>query len=126
MVAPQAVEACLRRSPLVREAVVVGDRRPYITALIFPELDRLRALSGLLLAPNGDLEKSLNAPKVRTLIQQEMDLHCADLAPHERVRRFALLPEAPNVGNGEMTASLKIRREKVAQRYAAVIASLYR
>ncbi len=125
-IAPQVVESRLRRSPLVTEAVVVGDRRPFLGALVFPDLEMLRARLGLALSEGPDLVKTLNTPAVLALVRAEVDSQCATLAPHEQVRNFTLLPEPPTIANGLLTPTLKVRRSEVIRRYAAEVAGLYR
>ncbi len=124
-VAPSTVETLLQESALVAEAMVVGDRRPFLVALIFPDLERLRARADLRLARGPELKASLNAPSVRALVRAEIDRQCAGLAPHEMVRDFVLLPDPPTVENGGLTPTNKLRRTELERRYAAEISALY-
>lgn len=124
-VAPQLVESAIRRSPLVREAVVLGERRPFLVALIFPDLERLRARLGLMLAKGPELMKSLNSKSVHALMRAEIDHCCRDLAPHERVREFLLIPRAPEVADGTLTPTQKVRRGEIQRLHAAEINRLY-
>jgi long-chain acyl-CoA synthetase len=125
-VAPQLVESRLRASPLIDEAVVTGDRRPFLVALIFPDLDVLRARSGLALSEGGALRETLAAPAVHALLRAEIDRACEGLAPHETVREFCLLPARPEVSDGGLTPTQKLRRGVIERRYAEEIRALYR
>ncbi len=124
-VAPLLVEGQLRRSPLVNEALVVGDRRPFPVALIYPELEMLRARLGLSLAEGPGLRKSLDSQTVRALYRAEIDRVCSELAPHEMVRDFFLLAERPSVAAGTLTPTLKLRRQELERRYAMEIRRMY-
>ncbi len=111
-VAPRVVEAEIERSPLVQQAVLVGEGRPYCVALL--------ALEPSALAGRSPFEPSVSAElaaAVRTANRA--------LAPWETVKRFAALPEAPSEAAGTLTPSGKVRRHVVASRYAALIDSLY-
>jgi len=125
-VAPQHIEGLLRRSPLIREVVVLGEKRPFLAALVFPELEHLRARFGLRLPEGPDLDKALHAPAVRAIYRTEIDRQSVDLAPHEVVREFRLLSRPPTVEAGELTPTGKVRRKTIAERYGEEIAELYR
>jgi long-chain acyl-CoA synthetase len=124
-VAPLLVETQLRRSPLVHDALVVGDRRPFPVALVYPELETLRARLGLSLAEGPGLRKSLEAQSVRALYRAEIDRVCEALAPHETVRDFVLLAEPPSVADGSLTPTFKLRRGEIERRYAVEIRRMY-
>jgi long-chain acyl-CoA synthetase len=124
-VVPLLVETQLRRSPLVHDALVVGDRRPFPVALVYPDLETLRARLGLSLAEGPGLRKSLEAQSVRALYRAEIDRVCEALAPHETVRDFVLLAEAPSVAEGSLTPTLKLRRGEIERRYAVEIRRMY-
>lgn len=124
-VAPQLVETRLRQTPLIHEAVVTGDRRPYIVALIYPELEVLRGRLGLALPEGPDLMKTLGSPSVRALFRAEIDRVCEGLAPHEQVRDFALLPGRPGIADGSLTPTQKLRRAEIETRHAAEIRAMY-
>lgn len=124
-VAPLLVETQLRRSPLVHDALVVGDRRPFPVALVYPDLEMLRARLGLSLAEGPGLHKSLEAQSVRALYRAEIDRVCEALAPHETVRDFVLLAEPPSVADGTLTPTLKLRRREIERRCAVEIRRMY-
>lgn len=124
-IAPEAVEDHLRRSSLVQEAVVYGDRRPFLVALIYPDLDCLRARLALKLPQGPDLSKALNAPGVRAVFRAEIDRHSSSLAPHEVVREFHLVADAPSVAEGTLTPTRKLRRKEIERKFAREIEELY-
>jgi long-chain acyl-CoA synthetase len=124
-IAPQPIEAILKRSPLVAEVVVLGDRRKYAAALIVPELSALeRRLKDLGRAP-GTREELSTRPDVIALYQEIVDALNRELSQFERIKRIALLPAEFSVESGELTPTLKVKRKVVEQRWHDRIEALY-
>ncbi len=122
-VAPQAIEALLVRSPLIARAVVLGDRRPHLVALLVADEATLRAeLPELQGVPAEALAADV---RVRARLQREIDAANAELASFQSIKRFAILPRELSAGHGELTATLKVRRRVVAERHASLLAELY-
>ncbi len=124
-VAPQYVEAALKMSPWIREAMVFGDRRRYVVALVDLPEPRARSLAKKLGLDGADLETLSHHPKVVERLRQEIDIANRRLAPFEQVRRFAIVPRPLSIGEGTVSHSLKLRRQKVAAQYETLIDSLY-
>ena len=125
-IAPQPIEDVLRRSPLVAEAVVLGDRRRYVAALLVPEFTALeRRLQGLG-RPPAARDELVTRPDVVALYQEIVDALNRDLSPYERVKRMALLPSEFTVASGELTPTLKVKRRVVEERWRPQIEALYR
>ena len=125
-VAPQPIEALLKRDPLVAEAMLVGDRRPYVSAVLVPDaptLEQRTAAAGI--AP-GDLDDLVGRDDVRALFQPIVDQANAELASFEQVKRFALLPTQFSIDTGELTPTLKLKRRVVMERWEDVIEGIYR
>jgi len=124
-VAPQPIENALKTSPYVLNAMVVGDKRKFVAALIVPNAYTVAARAadqGIRFASNAEL---VAHPFVRSLIDAEVKRLTEHLAQYETIKRFALLPEDFTFDNGSLTFTLKLRRRVVEQQYAAVIESLY-
>lgn len=109
-IAPQRIEARLTLAPEIGQAMVAGDRRPYLVAL---------------LVPDAEWAAGLDAAAISAGLTAAVDRVNAGLATAERVRRFALADEPFAIDNGEMTPSLKIRRHAIRARYGARLAALY-
>ena len=124
-IAPQPIEDALRRIPLVAEAMLVGDRRPYCVAILWPNVPALEAFGRRLGLATGDLTALTRDPRVLEQLRRDIDAATNNLASFERVRRFALADRELTLANGEITPSLKIRRGKVLERYADLVESLY-
>ena len=125
-VAPVKVETLLQESPLIARAVVLGDARPYLVALLAPEpepLERLLASEGIEGLEGRDL---LDDRRVRRFFRRELDRLQAGLAPFETVRRFHLLERDLTIDEGLLTPTLKVRRPLVEKAFAEQIEALYR
>ena len=111
---PQKIEMRLMAQALIDQAVVFGDRMPYLMALIFPNQELLKERVGT----------HADDAATRKAIQAAISTALADLPSHEQVRRFALLPEALSEANGELTPTLKVKRRVVAEHYAELLAQM--
>jgi len=122
-IAPKNIEAAIKQLPVVGEAVVIGDRRKYLTALVTLDEIAARALAPDLAAADGPALAA--APAVRAAIQAQIDRVNETLARVEQVKRFAVLPRPFGIDSGELTPTLKIKRKIVAEKYAAEIEAMY-
>ena len=111
---PQKIEMRLMAQALIDQAVVFGDRMPYLTALIFPNQELLKER----------VDAHADGAATRKAIHAAISTALADLPSHEQVRRFALLPEALSEANGELTPTLKVKRRVVAEHYAELLAQM--
>ena len=122
-IAPGPIESALKHHPLVSNAVVIGDRRPFVSALL--TLDPAEAAA--FAAPRGlpaDAAVLARDPQVLEAVQRQVDAVNAGLSGVEQVRRWRLLDRDFAVGE-ELTPTLKVRRAVVAERWAAEIESNY-
>ena len=124
-IAPQHLEGLLRARPLIEQACVIGDRRPYCVALIVPDMPAIEALAddkGLNWRGPADLVRL--AP-IRKALSADVDAVNAELGRHEQVRAFKVLPTPFSEAAGLLTASQKTKRRAIIQRYAALVEALY-
>jgi long-chain acyl-CoA synthetase len=124
-VAPQPIENALKTSPYILNAMVIGDRRKFIVALIAPNPVTVAARladQGIKFASNEEMAAH---PAVRALIDAEVKRLTVHLAQYETIKRFALLPEDFTFDNGSLTFTLKLKRRVVEQHHHDVIESLY-
>ncbi len=121
-ISPSNIETALKRHDLVANAVVIGDRRPYVTALLTLDADAARAFA----AEHGvAVEGSLaDAPAIAEELGRHVDAVNAHLAHVEQVKRWRLLPHDFEIGV-ELTPTLKVKRKVVSERWAADIEALY-
>ncbi len=123
-IAPQNLENDLKASKYVSQALVVGDRRPYPSALVTldpVEIDKWARARGLDL----DLEALATDPGVQELIESVVDGVNADRSRYEQIKRFVVLPRDFQAEQGEVTPTLKLRRRIVMEHFADEIEGLY-
>jgi long-chain acyl-CoA synthetase len=124
-VSPQKVESLLTLQPEIAQAMVVGDRRPYIVGLIVPN----REWSDEWATANGQAKDSATLealPEYRAAVRAGVDRVNVQLSVIEKVRQFTFADEPFSIENEEMTPSLKIRRHKLKERYGERLDRLYR
>lgn len=123
-VAPQNLENELKTSKYVSQALVVGDRRPYVAALVTLDPDEIRRWAGEQ-GIDGDLESLAGDERVRELVQGIVDDVNRERTRHEQIKRFAIVPRDFSMEHGEVTPTLKLRRRAVIDHFQAEIDALY-
>ena len=123
--APQPLEEILKRSRWITEAVLLGDRRPYVVALLVPNYPLLEAEAKLRGWTAGSRAELLRHADVRALYQREIDSMNEGLSPFEKVKKFVLLERELSQEAGELTPTLKVRRRIVTQKFADRIEAMY-
>ncbi|MFF0449572.1 AMP-dependent synthetase/ligase [Streptomyces sp. NPDC004609] len=121
-VAPARAENALKESRWISQAVLVGDRRPYLVVLITLDPEELHHFA----AANGmSPEEAVESPDMRAIVQQEVDRVNAQVGRVEQIKRFAVLPRDLAVDAGELTVSFKVRRAVVCANHQKVIDAMY-
>lgn len=125
-VTPATIEQLLRRNPLVGQVCVVGERRPYLCALIV--LNREVAGSWASTRGLGDatMKELVSHPEMRAEVQGAVEAANASLARPERIKQFVLVDGEWSVERGELTPTLKVRRDVVGANHAEAIEQMYR
>ncbi len=124
-IAPQHIETLLRSSPYIEQAVVIGEGRDFLTALITLDAEHIQRFAeerGLAFDKISELAVH---PEVRALIATEIEERNRRLAGFEAVRRFSILPEPLTLSQGELTPTLKVRRHEVEERHRDCIETMY-
>ncbi|HKV24413.1 MAG TPA: long-chain fatty acid--CoA ligase [Candidatus Acidoferrum sp.] len=124
-VAPQPIENALKTSAYILNAMVIGDKRKFISALIVPNpvtVASKAAGQGIKFGSNSEM---VAHPFVRSLIESEVARLTAHLAQYESIKRFALLPDDFTFDNGNLTFTLKLRRRVVEEQFQEIIERLY-
>ncbi len=124
-VAPQPLEAKLKTSKWVSEAVLLGDRRPFVVALLVPNFANLEAEASTRGWTSTPAVELLSRPEVAALYQAVIDGINGDLAPFEKIKQFALLERELSQEAGELTPTLKVKRRVIMEKYAPLIERLY-
>ena len=124
-IAPQKLEGMLTLQPEIAQAMVAGDRRPYVTGLIVPDPEWAGEWARENNQPNN-IAALQELPEFRAVVRAAVDRVNADLSVIEKVRQFAFADEGFTIENEEMTPSMKIRRHVIRERYSALLDGLYR
>ncbi|MGI5272788.1 AMP-dependent synthetase/ligase [Nonomuraea sp. CA-218870] len=124
-VAPSEIENALKASPYVKEAVVIGDQRPYLVALIGIEPDTVGEWARRRRIPYTTYRDLSGKPETRALVQGIVDEVNTRFARAEQVKRFAFLPKELDHEDGELTATQKVKRGAVAELFEDLVEGMY-
>ena len=123
-ITPANLEAEIKQSPYVSQAVVIGDRRPFLSALVTLDMEEVAKLATEKGWPADPAEVAKN-PEMREIIQEHIDEMNEKFARVEQVKKFEILPADLSQEGGELTPTLKVKRNVVADKYESDIEALY-
>jgi len=124
-ISPQKIETLFASEELVEQMLVVGDNRPYVTALIVPLVSKLKKIAQRKNIEVEDEDELLYSKEVNEAFEEYMHELQQHLAPYEQVKKFALLQHPFTIEDGTMTNTLKLRRRQIEKKYQDVIEKLY-
>jgi long-chain acyl-CoA synthetase len=124
-ITPSEIENALKFSAYIKEAIVVADRRPFVAALIQIDLDTVGKWAEEQGLAYTHFRSLAEHERVRELVQAEVDRVNARMPQVQQVRRFHLLTKELDHDDGEVTATMKVKRKSIAEKYAAEIEALY-
>ncbi|MDD5285005.1 MAG: long-chain fatty acid--CoA ligase [Desulfuromonadaceae bacterium] len=124
-IAPQPIENELKMDKYVSSAFVYGDRKPYLTALIVPNLERLLELAKEKHIDYYELDDLVMHEPVQKLFEQRLAEINSRLAPYETIKKFVLLAHDFSIEGGELTPTLKLRRKIIYEKYKHKIEDMY-
>lgn len=124
-VSPLNIETFLQSDEFIAQAMVCGDRKKYLSALVVPNFEQVGSYCSHHKIDITSRVDMCENKRVTKLFRKRIDEKTKDLAMHEQIRVFKLLPEEFTVANGELTPTLKIRRKVISSRYRNVIAEMY-
>ena len=124
-VAPQPIENELKRSPLIDNVVLIGDRRPYIIALISPNQEALESWAAAKGVEYKSIEELTNHPELVAGYAKMIADTNADLARYEQIKKHVVLPLMLSIEGGHLTPTLKVKRRVVEKDYTELVESLY-
>ena len=110
-----------------KSEVVVGDRQPYLCALVTLNPEATTELAKRAGVPDGTIAELSKQQKVREYLMQRIEVDCnAKVARYQTIKKIEVLPHELTTDGGELTATMKLRRAFIADKYAPVIAAFYR
>jgi long-chain acyl-CoA synthetase len=124
-ITPAYIENKLKFSPYIQDAVVIGDRRKYLVALILIDEDNVTKFAQDHRVPFTTFQDLTQNPEVIRLIAGEVEKVNKTLSQVETVKKFALLPRRFYEEEGDVTPTKKVKRASLARRYADLISALY-
>ncbi|MDD9936623.1 MAG: AMP-dependent synthetase/ligase, partial [Myxococcales bacterium] len=125
-ISPEKIENALKTSPYVKEAVAIGDQRKFISALVQIDYDSVGDWAQRRDMPYTSYADLAAKPDVVKLVEEELKKANDILARVENVRSFKILPKELHEDDGELTATQKVRRSAISERYGELIESIYR
>lgn len=124
-IAPQPIENLLKTNPYISNAVVLGDRRKFISALIIPNFEKIEAYAKSNNITYSNLGELIKNEQVVSFIESEVDKMSGNLASYERVKKIRLLDRDFEIEHDEITPSLKVKRNIVGDKHKAIIDEMY-
>jgi len=124
-VAPQPIENILKTSPYIDNAVVIGDRRRFVSALIVPAFEKLETYARQSGIPFASRSELVRTGPIVNFLKAEVDRATPQLASYEKIKRIVVLDRDFEIEREEMTPSLKIRRGIVEKKYGDLIDAMY-
>ena len=124
-ISPQNVESMLKSDPLISQAFVYGDSKKYLTALITLSADEIFAWASKRGIRDMDFQALSRLPQVKELVHERVALINKRLASFEQVKKFVLLDTEFSRETGELTPTLKVRRQIVIEKFGALLDALY-
>jgi long-chain acyl-CoA synthetase len=124
-IAPQRIETLIKSIPLVSQAVVFGDKQKALVALVTFDEHAAVEFGREKNWHFQDYAELVESPHLYSYLREELRLRSDQLADYEHIKRFRILPHDFSVDAGELTATLKVKRNAIAQKYASSIEALY-
>ena len=124
-IAPQPIENELKLDKYISQAIVFGDRKPYLVALLTPNIERLIDLSREEGLDYLDLEELAQNQRIKELYTQRIDELNRTLPPYSTIKYFALIPQDFSIEGGELTPTLKLKRKEIYGKYKDIVDEMY-
>jgi long-chain acyl-CoA synthetase len=124
-IAPQKLETALISDSLIEQIAVIGDQQKYVTALAVPNFENLKKYANEQSISFESMEELIKNNKVVALFEKRFDELQQEFSTFEKIKKFTLLPREFSIEAGEITATLKIKRKVVQQKYKALIDKMY-
>lgn len=124
-VTPQPIENLLSNNNYITQAMIVAEDKPFVTALIIPNFEALKEQLTKMNIPFTNWQEIVNSEKIKEFYRDKLDEIQKGLAGFEKVKKFVLMPAEFEINTGEITPTLKVKRNVVLQKYAELIDKMY-
>ena len=124
-ITPSEIENALKFSPYIKEAIIVADRRPFVSALLQIDFDTVSTWAEEQQLAYTSFRSLAEHERVRGLLQAEVDRVNAKMPQVQHVRQFSILTKELDHDDGEVTATMKVKRRSIYEKYADTIEALY-
>jgi len=124
-IAPQQLENLLKTSPYIANAVVTGDRRRFVSAIIVPNFEKIEEYAASRGIPTADRPGLVRNPDIVRFLMGEVDRATVNLASYEKIKKIVLLEKDFEIDAGELTPTLKVKRNIIENKYRDLIDALY-
>ena len=124
-IAPQVLEGHLKGIPVVAQAVVIGDRRKYLSALLTLDPERVKTEAELAGSAARSVDDAATCDIFRRHLEKQIDGVNAKLARVQTIKRFAIIPREFSIDGGELTPTMKVKRKVVNEKYSREIEDMY-
>ena len=122
---PARIENLFKMEPVVNHVLLIGDKRPYVTAVLTVNMPQAQSLSSAGKAESGNPAEIANSEPVKAAVQQAVNRVNGQLADFERIRRFRILDREFSIEHGELTPTMKLRRARALENHKALLTELY-
>lgn len=122
---PSRIENLFKMEPVVNHVLLIGDKRPYVTAVLTLNLPQAQSLAGAGGGQSSDPAAIVNSAPVKAAVQQAVSRVNGQLADFERIRRFRILDREFSIEHGELTPTMKLRRARALENHKALLTDLY-
>ncbi|HVL89473.1 MAG TPA: AMP-dependent synthetase/ligase [Actinomycetota bacterium] len=124
-IAPQVLENMLKHSPWISQAVVIGDARPYLTAILTLDQEKVTAFAEQKSIPHGDFAELARHPDILQLVETSVQEVNEQLSRVEQIKKWTVLERDFLQEADEMTPTMKVRRRAISDKYTDLIESMY-
>ena len=124
-ITPMPIENLISDSPYVEQVVVIGEKRPFLIALIVPDFDKLKEFANTEGIVTSTSKELIENKSVQQIFEKLMRTVSRQLATHEKVRKFLLVDTPFTIENGQMTPTMKLKRKEITAKYVAEIDKVY-
>jgi long-chain acyl-CoA synthetase len=125
-IAPQLVETVIGKDHYIEQLTIIGDARKFVSALIVPAFDALEEYTITHSIAYSSREDLVNNPAIVQFYQKRIAENSKDLAGHEQIKKFILLPRSFTQEAGEMTPTMKLKRKVIIEKYKDIIDDMYK